>query len=311
MTLITRIRHWFLPLMASIVVLVGLSAGVAANSGAGLPGWGSSTGSDLKAGPLGLNPKVDNGQVPVAISIPDADVDAEVETQQIVNGQMLDPSGPWVVSWYEQTSPIGARGNTVMSGHVDYWDVGDAVFYAVENLQPGARIDVIGDDDVTYTYELEYIERIDLATLTPERLNSPELVGQTDYAALTLITCGGEFDYERGEYLQRDILRARLISKDGSASVSQPAADTQTDAPAAEAGALAEGGQATVSETGVNLRSEPTTNGAVVTTLSTGDVVTLTGPSQEAEDYVWWPVTTADGEQGWVAEDFLTPAAAQ
>lgn len=311
--MITRIRHWFLPLLASLVVLVGVSAGVAANTGTGLPGWGSSAGSDLKAGPLGLNPTIDMGQVPVAINIPDADVDAEVETQQIVGGQMLDPSGPWVVSWYEGTAPVGARGNAVMSGHVDYWEVGDAVFYRVSQLQPGARIDVVGQDGTTYTYELEYIERIETATLTPERLNSPEIVGQTDYAALTLITCGGEFDYDRGEYLQRDILRARLVSTNGSATASQPAAETPAETPAdtAGSGALAEGGQATVIETGVNLRSEATTNGEVVTTLSTGDVVSITGPSTEADGFVWWPVTTAEGESGWVVEDFLAPAAAQ
>ena len=312
MTMKTRVRNWFLPMLASMVVLVGLGAPVAANSGVGLPGWGSATGTELKAGPLGLNPRIETGQVPVAITIPDANVDADVEQQQIVDGKMLDPSGPWVVSWYDTTAPIGVPGNAVMSGHVDYWDVGPAVFAEVASLQPGAEINVVGSDGKTYVYALEYVERIELATLTPERLNSPEMVGPTDYPALTLVTCGGEFDYETGEYLQRDIIRARLVGSQDSAGASQPAADTADDVPAeAEAapGGLAEGGQATVSDSGVNLRSEPTTNGEVVTTLSNGDVVTITGASAEADGFVWWPVTTAEGESGWVVADFLAPAA--
>jgi sortase (surface protein transpeptidase) len=209
-------RQGLLPLLASMVVLVGLTAGVAANSGAGLPGWGGSDAAGPQAGPLGLNTTVAAGQVPAAITIPDAEIDAEVEIQQIVDGQMLDPSGPWVVSWYEQTSLIGERGNAVMSGHVDYWDVGPAVFWNVADLREGSEIRVVGQDGTTYIYALEYIERVSLADLTAEKINSPRLVGNTDYAALTLITCGGEFDYNAGEYLSRDIIRARLVSTDTS-----------------------------------------------------------------------------------------------
>lgn len=298
-----RIRQWFLPLLASLVVLVGLSAGVAANSGAGLPSWGSTGAEGPKAGPLGLNTTAAKGQVPVAINIPDAEVDAEVESQQIVDGQMLDPSGPWVVAWYEQTSLIGERGNAVMSGHVDYWEVGPAVFWNVANLQEGAEIRVVGEDGTTYVYALEYIERVYLSELTAEDINSPRLVGNTDYAALTLITCGGEFDYEAGEYLSRDIIRARLVSTDASGTQAEAAAEENAES--ADEAEAAGSGQATVNDSDVNLRSEPSTSGDVVTTLSEGDVVTVLGDSQEAEGFVWVPVRLEDGTEGWVVEDFL------
>lgn len=292
-----RIRQWVLPVLASLVVLVGLSAGVAANSGAGLPGWGGSGADAPKAGPLGLNTTTSpaEGDVPVAINIPDAEVDAEVELRQIVDGQMLDPTGPWVVSWYEQTALVGTTGNAVMSGHVDYWEVGPAVFRNVANLQPGAEIRVIGQDGATYVYAMEYIERVYVADLTAEEVNSPRLVGNTDYAALTLITCGGEFDREAGEYLSRDIIRARLVSSDsGSNQAASP-----TEEPAAGEG------QATVNDSGVNLRSEASASGEVVTNLSEGDVVTVLGDSEEADDYVWVPVRLEDGTEGWVVEDYL------
>lgn len=297
-TMTYRIRQWVLPVLVSLVVLVGLSAGVAANSGAGLPGWGGSGTDAPKAGPLGLNTTTTpaEGDVPVAINIPDAEVDAEVEIQQIVDGQMLDPSGPWVVSWYEQTAMAGTTGNSVMSGHVDYWEVGPAVFRNVANLQPGAEIRVIGQDGATYVYALEYIERVYIADLTAEQVNSPRLVGNTDYAALTLITCGGEFDREAGEYLSRDIIRARLVSSDSGNA--QAAAPTEEPAAAGE-------GQATVNDSDVNLRSEASTSGDIVATLSNGDVVTVLGDSEEADDFVWVPVRLEDGTEGWVVEDYL------
>lgn len=313
MTRKQRIRQWTFPFLASLTVLLGMSAGVLANGGSGLPDWGESAKDGLKGGPLGLNPTLDAGQVPVAIRIDDANVDAEVEQQEIVDGQMLDPSGPWVVSWYKQTAMIGSRGNTVMSGHVDYWDVGPSVFWDVAKLQEGDQINVVGDDGTTYVYAVEYIERVIVADLTPERLNSPELVGKTDYPALTLITCGGDFNGT--EYLSRDIIRSRLVetvAADGTATQEEkPSGDEASkDTGSADAGSgkLAEGGTATISDSGVNLRSEPSTSADAVSTLDAGTTVTITGPSQDAEGFTWWPIKLEDGTTGWVVEDFLTPA---
>jgi len=294
--------------------VAGLGAGLAvatktgANGGTQLPEWGQTSGTtDLQAGPLGLNAAVDPGQIPVAMRIPDANVDAEIEQQQIVDGKMIDPSGPWVVAWYEATARAGAIGNCVGSGHVDYWKVGPAVFNEVASLQEGAPIEVIGKDGATYVYEVENVRRVEIASLTVEQLNSPEMVGRTDYAALTLITCGGNFDGQ--VYTQRDIIRARLASVQG-ADASAPAADAPVEEPATDDGAdggLTAGGQATVSGDGVNLRSDATTEAEVVTVLAAGTVVTITGGSQEANGFTWWPVQLADGTSGWVVADFLTP----
>jgi len=297
--------------------MAGLGAGLAvagqtgANNGSQPPQWGQTPGTtDLQAGPLGLNPAMDPGQIPVAMRIPDAGVDAEVEQQQIVGGKMANPSGPWVVAWYDQTARAGAIGNCVGSGHVDYWEVGPSVFHEVASLQQGAQIDVVGKDGATYVYEVENIQRVEIATLSVEQLNSPELVGRTDYAALTLITCGGNFNGQ--EYTQRDIIRGRLASVQGvdatvpeaEAAGEEPAADVPADT---AGGALAEGGQATISGDSVNMRSDATTDAEVVTVLSAGTVVTITGGSQEGSGFVWWPIQLEDGTAGWVVQDFLAP----
>jgi mannose-6-phosphate isomerase-like protein (cupin superfamily) len=63
-----------------------------------------------------------------------------------------------------------------------------------------------------------------------------------------------------------------------------------------------------VSDTDVRLRDAPTTNSNIVTGLTIGQALTITGESVDADDIVWWPVTSPDDETftGWVAEQFLS-----
>ena len=203
-------------LIATIMVLIWPSAGVSASTDIQLPSWGGQASGEMQAGPLGLNPTAEQATAPVSISIPDASVDAEVERNQIVDGVMLDPSGPWVVSWYQETGMLGEVDNAVMSGHVDYWDVGPAVFWTVGNLPEGALMDVQGENGATYTFAVEWVKTYEVAGLTSEVIN--EIVGPTEYRAITLITCGGDFNYDTGEYLSRTIIRGRLVDAEGVTS---------------------------------------------------------------------------------------------
>jgi len=159
----------------------------------------------LRPGPMGLTPPPQlsvQGVIPVSIQIPKAEVDAQVETIEIVNGVMQNPTGPWVVSWYKETAKLGEDGNCVMAGHLDYWDVGPAVFYHITNLGKDDQLSVTGDDSQLYTYTVDWIRNYDAN-------NAPiqDIVGETDGENLTLITCGGPFDYANGVYLQRTVVR--------------------------------------------------------------------------------------------------------
>ncbi len=296
-------RRQFVTLTAAFGVGLGAPRVAGAVSTVSLPDWGSTGGAtDLQGGPLGLNPASDPGQIPVGMRIPDAAVDAEVERQQIVDGQMLDPTGPWVVAWYEQSARAGEIGNFLASGHVDYWEVGPSVFKDIADLSEGSPIDVTGKDGTIYTYEVEYVRQIELATITTDELNSPELVGRTDYAAISLITCGGTFDYDRGEYLFRDLIRGRLVSATRPPDVEDDETESQETGDTEAEGQLAE-----VNTDGVNMRSEPTTDSEVVQVLAAGTVVTITGDTQEADGYTWAPIQLEDGTAGWIVADFLTP----
>ncbi len=83
------------------------------------------------------------------------------------------------------------------------------MFFDLRNLVESDEIQVIGDGHVAYTYAVETNETYDLEELTSGTIT--ELVGQTEDPKLTLITCGGEFDYASGEYLSRMVVRAGLV----------------------------------------------------------------------------------------------------
>jgi hypothetical protein len=140
---------------------------------------------------------------PVGLAIEAAGIDAGIETLRVVDGAMQDPTGPWVVAWYENLGSLGTAGNVVMAGHIDYWNVGPAVFYNLSTLEPGDEIAVTGDDGKTYPFAVEWVRQYDSASIPLD-----EVAGPTAEQTLTLITCGGAFDYANGHYLQRTVVRA-------------------------------------------------------------------------------------------------------
>lgn len=140
---------------------------------------------------------------PVGLQIEKAGIDAGIEKSRVVDGAMQDPTGPWVVAWYENLGTLGRVGNVVMAGHIDYWNVGPSVFYNLATLQPGDDIVVSGDDGKTYPFTVDWVRQFDSTSIPLD-----EVTGPTDQQTLTLITCGGAFDYVSGQYLQRTVVRA-------------------------------------------------------------------------------------------------------
>lgn len=151
------------------------------------------------------------GFSPVELVVDSIGLSAPIEVGAIDEGVMRDPSGPWVVSWYEPLGKVGQGGNVVMAGHVDYWDTGPAIFAAVPSLTPGDVIRVVGPNGEAIEYAVEWGQLFEVATqLTPEVIQT-QIVGDTGQESLTLITCGGTFDPVAGEYLERFVIRANKI----------------------------------------------------------------------------------------------------
>lgn len=150
---------------------------------------------------------------PVGLAIASAGVDAGIEPLRVVDGAMQDPSGPWEVAWYENLGTLASISNVVMAGHIDYWNVGPSVFYNLASVQPGEEIVVSGDDGRAYPYTVEWVRLFDSTSMPLD-----EVIGSTGQQSLTLITCGGAFDYVNGQYLQRTVVRANRTGPGQAAS---------------------------------------------------------------------------------------------
>jgi LPXTG-site transpeptidase (sortase) family protein len=162
-----------------------------------------------RPGPFNLAPPPivrQAGIAPIALTIEKAAVDAGIERLRVVDGVMQDPTGPWVVAWYENLGALGEHGNVVLAGHIDFWNVGPAVFYSISLLSPGDEIVVTGEDGEVYTYVVDWVRQYDA-----ENAPLDEIVGDTGADTLTLITCGGTFDYTNAHYLQRTVVRAERV----------------------------------------------------------------------------------------------------
>ena len=302
--------------MALLCAALSLSSVLAASASLLTDGIGEVPTTDgLRPGPIGLNPAPAiqlDGVLPLGIAIPAAFVDAPVETVQIVDGVMQNPTGPFVVSWYEQTAKPGQGGNAVMAGHVDYWDVGPAVLYNLRNVVAGDEIVVSAGDGTTLTYEVDWMQTYEMATITPEQIQ--EIVGPTDGEALTLITCGGEFDAATGEYLSRTVVRAvgvaisrgddSAVAVDADDEAAEDAAQDDIADDVVESG-FEEGGFVTVTEAEVNLRVDASTDAEVLAVLPQGARLTVIGNAVNDGERVWLNVADEEGNEGYVAEEFL------
>ena len=102
--------------------------------------------------------------------------------------------------------PADQGGNAVFSGHVDYYNYGPAVFWHLKDLERGDVIEVSLADGTTYRYAV--ISRQQVAAATAD---VREIVGNSAEEIITLITCGGTFNSNLGEYDQRVIVRAARI----------------------------------------------------------------------------------------------------
>lgn len=146
------------------------------------------------------------GISPAGLSIPSVGIDALIEEIGITGGTMEIPTDPWNVGWYRELGALERNVNVVMSGHVDWWNIGPTIFYNLSSVSQGDAIFVRGTDGVDREFRVTSIWTVG-ADSTAEEVDA--VIGPTDREALTLITCTGDFNGER--YLSRLIVRAERV----------------------------------------------------------------------------------------------------
>ncbi|MCH7230660.1 class F sortase [Glycomyces sp. L485] len=110
---------------------------------------------------------------------------------------------PHVAGWFEHGATPGEFGPTVLLGHLDTEASGPAVFYALRFLAEGDRVELAREDGIVVSYEVTRTEAYSKNALPYE-----EVFGIEPEPALRLITCGGRFDRESGDYAENVVVYA-------------------------------------------------------------------------------------------------------
>ena len=202
-------------IIAAITLMTLVFTGVIQNNADG--------NSDLKT-VAGFGPRISSptpGPTPTPSSLfPPGDnspIERLVVTSQGINapvvvkgvdaaGVMQSPDNAYDTVWYDFSAKPGFDGNAVFAGHVDYIHVGKAVFWNLKDLNQGDIIEVQLKDGTLYRYAVTSKQQYESDTAPVD-----EIVGPTPGQTVTLITCGGTFNYSTHQYDKRLVVRAERV----------------------------------------------------------------------------------------------------
>jgi Sortase domain len=197
---------------ASVVVLVatgclrqsddGTSPGQAADGSrdtpsASRPAAAVPTGPARTAGPVAVRP-VELVAPAVRIRMP------VLPTGVAVDGQMALPPDPRTIGWYRfGPNPGAPRGSAVLGGHLDSKEYGVGPLVRLRQLRPGDELGVRLTDGRTVRYRT-----VEVRSIAKQTLALAELFDRSGPARLRVVTCGGEYDRDRGGYQENVVVTA-------------------------------------------------------------------------------------------------------
>ena len=132
-------------------------------------------------------------------------VDAPFEERGLTpDNAMEDPSGREAVAWYPFKSLPNAGENIFLAGHLQLGGT-PAVFSNVPKLEPGDRLIILaGGAEFHYSVvSKELLTKDD----SLHAINDP-----VDAEVVTLMTCGGDYVPQTGDYTHRWVVRAARIN---------------------------------------------------------------------------------------------------
>jgi len=148
---------------------------------------------------------------PVALDIPSIGVHSSLlslglnadGTIEVPSGTSYDEAG-----WYRFSPTPGSLGPAVILGHVSSGARGASVFFELGHLRPGDTVRVTRRDGSIAAFVITGVRRY-----PKDRFPTQLVYGNTDHAALRLITCGGSFDSSTGHYRDNVVVFATLIDR--------------------------------------------------------------------------------------------------
>jgi Sortase domain len=161
-------------------------------------------------GPGGAKVPVLHQSQPVSVAIPAIGVQSRLlHLGRNKDGTMQVPdlvTSANEAAWYKYSVTPGQVGTAVIEGHVDSYQ-GPAVFFRLGALRPGNHINVTLADGITAVFRVTGVREYAKAQYPANTIYAP-----AHYAALRVITCGGDFDGATGHYLSSVVVFASLVS---------------------------------------------------------------------------------------------------
>lgn len=157
--------------------------------------------------PSATGPLLLTASAPVEVRIPVLRASAQVIDLGLQDdGELETPNGAEPVGWYTGSPTPGALGPAVLAGHVD-WAGEPGTFVGLRELLPGDEVEVQRADGSTAVFAVDRVSEHG-----KDEFPTDEVYGDTTTAQLRLITCGGAFDEDSGEYLDNVVVFASLVA---------------------------------------------------------------------------------------------------
>jgi sortase (surface protein transpeptidase) len=161
----------------------------------------ASGGGGLSPAGYFINPKP-----PVAtIAIPSLGISGQVIPVDLAkDGSMGVTNQSNNMGWWDRGPLPGQPGDSVVGGHLDWYDTPHAIFFNLKNIKQGADIFVKRTDGTSFHFVVYQVRNV------AYNARIPDLFDGAGPPRLTLITCGGVFDARSQNYSNRLLVDAHL-----------------------------------------------------------------------------------------------------
>jgi hypothetical protein len=145
---------------------------------------------------------------PTRLEVPDLGIDVSVRPVGLDDqGRMGLYDDPAIAAWYQWgPAPASPAGSTVIAAHVDSLEYDLLPFARLRDAAAGMTVFVTDAAGTRRGYAVQSLEGIEKADVdwraAFDRSGAPRL---------TLVTCGGEFDYENRRYLSNLVVTATPV----------------------------------------------------------------------------------------------------
>jgi hypothetical protein len=174
------------------------------------PGSGAPAGAPSAPAPAATKGPVLAAAAPLRLAIPAIGVDSDVHALGLNPDRTVQVpplSKDSYAGWYKNSPAPGELGPAIILGHIDSAKYGPGVFYRLGALRQRDTISITRADHTVAVFQV-----VRVVEYPKDHFPTLDVYGNTDNAALRLITCGGKFDLSAHSYEDNIVAYASLVS---------------------------------------------------------------------------------------------------